>query len=1012
MKLPEFSVRNSQFTLVLILLFVFIGIYSLMTMPRSEDPKPDFPNYTITVVYPGTGPVDMEEQVVDPIEEVLKEIDELDEIDSSIEEGLAIISIAGFFGVDTGELYNEIVREVNTIQDELPDGIVSLDIQQFDPNKLVSIHQVALFSETASYPRLHDWAEKLEYRMEQVRGINGVTIEAAPEEQIRIVPDFQRMARQNISFNQLTGILTSQNSNIPGGDVSSENRSFIIKTSGGLSSQEDIRNLPVHTNGSHQVYLKDIAEVYHTTEDLRWIARYKGVPAIYVTLTQKPDVNIVSLSQNIQLALAEFESLLPPDIELATVFEQAPAVSDRLNDFMVNLLQGVLLVGIVIFLFLGWRPALVVMLVIPVAIILAISGLDASDYALQQISIAALVIALGLLVDNGIVVVENIVRFRKNGMPLHEAAIKGTAEVGPAIISSTATTLFAFAPLVLLSSGAGEFLRSLPVTVMLVLSFSLILALTFTPILSGKILGRNAKYSGWISPFLENVVQKLYRPSLGWALRHPVIVIISAVLFLGSSAALFPFVGISFFPTADKPMLLVEVDTPGGSDIYETDRAVGYVSSVLDTTDFVRDYVSNTGHGNPTVYYNRVGEPYKKTHGQFLINFKEWDPPRFYQTLREFRAVFSDYTGADITFRELKNGPPFEAPIEIKVIGNDLDSLKRFAFDVEEAIRSTPGTRNVKNPLAVASTNLKVTYNRDKVRLAGVSQQSADLAVRAALSGLEIDEVTLEDGETYPLVIRMPYENQSDISQFDNINFTTRTGQSVPFRQVADLRFESSVSEIQHFNFQRSIAVTADVTNPDNSTAITEAIIEKLNRIELPDEMSIHIGGEYEAQQETFGDLGFLLILAMIGIFAVLVLQFKSIRQPLIIFSAVPMAVTGSFVALFITGWSFSFFAFVGFISLVGIVVNNSIILVDYSNQLMDEGKTLVEAITEGAEVRFMPIVLTTVTTIVGLLPLTLSQTSLWSPLGWTIIGGLITSSFLTLLVVPVLYQWFTNSKA
>ena len=645
------------------------------------------------------------------------------------------------------------------------------------------------------------------------------------------------------------------------------------------------------------------------------------------------------LSQRIHLSLTEFEAQLPQDIDMATVFEQAPAVSYRLNDFMVNLLQGVLLVGIVIFLFLGWRPALIVMLVIPVAIILAIFGLDASDYALQQISIAALVIALGLLVDNGIVVVENIVRFRKKGMDLKEAAVKGTAEVGPAIISSTATTLFAFAPLALLNSGAGEFLRSLPVTVMLVLSFSLILALTFTPILSGKFLGRHSEYRGWISPFLDRIVQKLYRPTLGWALRHPVIVIISAVLFLGSSAALFPFVGVSFFPTADKPMLLVEVETPGGSTIYETDRAVQYVASVLDTTEYVRDYASNTGHGNPTVYYNRVGEPFKKTHGQLLINFKEWDPPRFYETLQAFREAFSEYSGADITFSELKNGPPFEAPIEIKLIGNNLDSLKAYAFDVEEVIRSTPGTRNVKNPLAIAGTNLSVSYNRDKIRMAGISQQSADLAVRAALSGLEIDDVTLDDSESYPLVIRMPYENRSDISQFNDIYFTTRSGRSVPFRQVAGLKFESSVSEIQHFNFQRSIAVTADVINPDNSTQITEAIIEKLNKLELPDDLSIHIGGEYEAQQETFGDLGFLLILAMIGIFAVLVLQFKSIRQPLIIFSAVPMAVTGSFIALFITGWSFSFFAFVGFISLVGIVVNNSIILVDYSNQLMSEGK-------------------------------------------------------------------------
>lgn len=380
-----------------------------------------------------------------------------------------------------------------------------------------------------------------------------------------------------------------------------------------------------------------------------------------------------------------------------------------------------------------------------------------------------------------------------------------------------------------------------------------------------------------------------------------------------------------------------------------------------------------------------------------------------YSTLADFRRQFATYPDANITFSELKNGPPFEAPVEIKIIGDDLSVLKNIAFEVENIISNTEGTLNVENPLAVAKTNLKVNVDRDRAGLFGVNIFDTDIALRASLAGYTVGDITLDNSEEYPMVVRLPIEDDAQITDFNKVYFTNRNQQQVPFRQVANLEFESTVNEIQHFDFQRSIAVTADVKNPDQTTAITQAIIEELNSVELPQGYTLFIGGEYEAQQETFGDLGILLILSMLGIFAVLVLQFRSFKQPLIVFAAIPLAVTGSFFALFITGWSFSFFAFVGFISLVGIVVNNSIILVDYSNQLMAQGKTKLEAIREGAATRFVPIILTTTTTILGLLPLTLSATSLWSPLGWTIIGGMISSTFLTLIIVPILYNWFTS---
>lgn len=359
-------------------------------------------------------------------------------------------------------------------------------------------------------------------------------------------------------------------------------------------------------------------------------------------------------------------------------------------------------------------------------------------------------------------------------------------------------------------------------------------------------------------------------------------------------------------------MLLIEVDAPNGANIEETEKGILFVESILQNTDGIKDYATNVGHGNPMVYYNRPNTNYERTHGQVLVNFEEWNPEQFYSTLADFRRQFATYPDANITFSELKNGPPFEAPVEIKIIGDDLSVLKNIAFEVENIISNTEGTLNVENPLAVAKTNLKVNVDRDRAGLFGVNIFDTDIALRASLAGYTVGDITLDNSEEYPMVVRLPIEDDAQITDFNKVYFTNRNQQQVPFRQVANLEFESTVNEIQHFDFQRSIAVTADVKNPDQTTAITQAIIEELNSVELPQGYTLFIGGEYEAQQETFGDLGILLILSMLGIFAVLVLQFRSFKQPLIVFAAIPLAVTGSFFALFITGWSFSFFASLG----------------------------------------------------------------------------------------------------
>lgn len=1009
MRLPGLALKNYQFVIIIILLGTFLGLSSLFTMPRSEDPNPSFPFFNVVAIYPGTSPEDMEELIVDPLEEELDQIDEIVKIETEIEEGVVVISLEGEFGIDVDEKLDEIVREVKSVEPSLPD-LFSLEVSKYEPNTRVKIQQIAMGSPERSFSELKNWAEDLEKVIEGLQGVDDVETLAYPDEIIKVTLDFQRLASFNISLDQLLQTLQTENLNIPAGDLKAGQRSFSIQSSGSYKNLDQIRQTVVATTSDHLVHLDDAATVEFDYAEDNWIARYKSQRAIMLTVTQESGNNLVEVGENINTAIEAYRTKLPGDVFLESVFEQAPAVESRIGDFFGNLLQGVLFVGAVILIFLGFRPSLIIMTVIPLAIIMAVGMLDLSGYALQQISIAALVLALGLLVDNGIVVVENIQRYLQMGHSLKEAAIRGTGEVGWAVVSSTATTLLAFYPLVLMESGPGEFLRTLPLTVIFALVVSLLLALTLTPLMGGKMLRqKQAKRGSWFKRKLDVFISKAYMPLLSASLKRGWLVVVIGFMSLIGAFMLFPSVGVSFFPNADKPLLLIEVDAPRGSSIQRTDRGVAFVESILDTTTFVSSYLSNTGHGNPMIFYNRPGEQFKKHHGQLVVNFESWNPTRFYETLDNFRYAFSQYPDCRITFAELKNGPPFEAPIEIRVIGDDLKVLRELSFEVEKIIEETPGTLDIDNPLSVNKTDVKIAINRDKAGLAAVSLASLDRAARVGVDGLTVDEISMAN-EEYDLKVQTG-NTESNLSSLNKLYLSNAFGDQLPIRQVANIEFAPAIAEILHFNTDRSTSVTANVRTPEEVTQITEQIIVQLENMEFPEGYSYYIAGEYEGQQDSFGDLGTLLIIAMIGIFAVLVLQFRSFRQPMIVFAAVPLAITGSFVALFLTGWSFSFFAFVGFISLVGIVVNNSIILVDFANQQIRTGKELMEALTIACQTRFTPILLTTTTTILGLAPLTFSSSGLWSPLGWTIIGGMISSTLLTLLVIPVLYKWFTNPQ-
>jgi len=1009
MNLPKFAMQNYQFSSMVVIILVLLGVVSFITMPRSEDPQISPAGTSVFVVYPGANPADVEKLIIKPIEEVLNELEDIKELKSNARNGYRKVDIEFLTGSDGDEKYSDVIQKVNSIRDQLPSEILNVNMMRWSISD-VKILQFALISQNTPYRELEKEAEALQDQLKKVTGTKKVEIWGFPEQEVRVTLDFERMSQLNIALSHVVGALQISNLNIPGGKIDLGGRDFSINTSGNYASLDEIKNTIINIGNDQPVYIKDIADVKYSYEDPTYIARFNKERAVFVTVSQKGGTNIFSITDQLKEKVDEFSSLLPGSIKLAKVFDQSVSVSNRLEGFFFNLFQGLMLVGIIVILAVGFRASLIVMIVIPISILIGIGLLDLSGYGLQQMSIAGLVISLGLLVDNAIVVTENIARFMNLGYSRLDAAIKGTTQIALAVTSSTVTTVLAFVPMMLMADVTGDFIRSMPITVSFTLVASLWISLTITPYLSKNFFNdASLKHESRLRKWLKRLIESKYRKRLSYALEHPKTIIFSAIVIFILSLGLFPFIGISFFPKAEKAQFIINVNLPEGSSIDNTDKAARYVESVLSGKEEVVHFATNLGHGNPRIYYNVLTKRNAANHAQFLVELKEFEYHNFNRFLEELRSEFDGFPGAQIEVKDFIQGPPVEAPIAIKVLGDNIDKLKELSYIVENDFKSVDGTLNVNNPLGTTKADLHVNINRAKAAMYGVQIAEIDKAVRASIAGLNVTKYRDEDGKEYNIIIRGETISDNKIEKFDKIYLTSVKGAQIPLKQLANIEFKSSPLAISHYDLSRTVTITSDVKENYSVNEVTNNIIEKLDGYNWPKGYSFYVGGELESQQESFGGMAKALIIAIVGIFGVLVLQFRSYTQPLIVFSAIPLAIIGSIVALLITGYSFSFTAFVGLTSLVGIVVNNSIILVDYSNQLRNEGKELIEAIKEAAEVRFIPIILTTATTIGGLLPLTLAGGTMWAPMGWSIIGGLIASTFLTLIVVPVLYKVYTK---
>jgi len=1006
MRITDFAVKNYPFTLIVFLLISVIGAFTVINMPRAEDPELNAPIFPVTIIYPGTSPVDIEELVIKPMEKALYGLENIRRLKSIIGDGYAVIRVEFKYGVDVNEKYQELVRELASLKGKLPSDMDLPTVEKVSPSN-VNVIQTALISETATWKQLKMEADKLAEALEKIPALKNIEIDGLPEEQIQISLDFERMARLGVPQQAVINNLQSELANIPSGSIDVGNRYFNVKSSGNFRDVEEIKNTLVYSANNRNVQLRDIANVSMTFAERDHITRLNGHRGIFVVAAQKSKENIAATQLAYQPILEKFKKNLPSNIDMVHHFDQAEVVQKRLSGLGFDFIWAILLVAFTL-LPLGFRPAIIVMISIPLSLSIGIIILNYLGFSLNQLSIVGLVVALGLLVDDSIVVIENIERWMLNGFSRKDAVLKATSQIGTAVLGCTATLIIAFLPLIFLPEASGEFIRSLPISVIASVLASLLVSLTVIPFLGNILLKKTMGHSegNWFMRVLKNGISKSYAPILETSLNNPLKTMGIILVVFFASLQIIPIIGFSLFPASEKPQFLIRITPPAQVNIKNTDTISRFVEKELTKISDVQYYATNVGMGNPQIYYNEIRSIKKPNFAEIFVQL---DPTSSVERkmflIDSLRNEWSPFHGAKVQINNFEQGPPVIAPVEVRLLGDNLDSLRVLSFKIENLIKSVPGTIYVNNPVSNLQTDLRVKINKEKAALLGIPTISIDKTLRLALAGIPIGIMSDDDGEDYQILIKKKENVPLNLDVFKTLFVENVRGKAIPLTQFAHLELESSPLSINHLDKTRMVSISAFVNKGYLNDEVIKMVMDKLDQFAMPSGYTFQMGGEYETRQESFSGFTIIIILTIFLFIGILLLEFKTFKSTIIVLSVIPLGMVGALSALWLTGNSLSFVAVVGLIALAGIEIKNTILLVDFTNQLREEGKPLDIAIREAGEIRFLPIILTSLTAIGGLIPIALSTNPLISPLAIVIIGGLISSTLLSRIFTPVIYK-------
>jgi multidrug efflux pump subunit AcrB len=797
------TLRNWQFTVVVFALLAALGVSAFLSIPRTEDPQLDPPTFIVNAVLPGATPSEVEELVSKPIENAVYRLDSIREVRSQSRDGLSVTRVEFNWGTNPETTYDQVSREVNALRSTLPATLQRLEVIRARPIG-VAIIEVALVSDTLPMRRLEKLADKLREKLGAIPGINEAKYWGATPSEMRVALDLSRLSALHIAPAEILDALRAGGAETPIGTVDAGTRRFSIQYAGAYPDAERVAEIPVSTHDGSVLRVRDVAEVGWAQGEPDHITRFDGHRAVLLTATQGKDQDVTRLAKVIGAELDSFERTLPGSVKLERGFDQSKNVLFRLDRLGRDFLIALALVAFTL-LPLGLRAAGVVMLAIPLSLLLGVGILAFLGFTLNQLAISGFVVALGLLVDDAIVVVENIARWLREGSSRTDAAIKGTSQITFAVLGCTACLMLSFVPLLALPEASGEFIRSLPVTVLATIGASLVVALTVIPLVASVVLKRDEDPEGnRLLRWVKSVIHRSYQPVLRRSLDHPRLALIVLFALAGLAIPLIGVIGSSLFPPAETPHFLIRIETPQGSALAATDAAVHFVERRLASIPEVAWQAANVGRGNPQVYYNIGQRESDPAFGEVAVGLKRWEPGRSEALLEQLRTDFALYRGAKITFVTFVNGPEIEAPIVIRFSGPNLDILAGLARKAEQALIAVPGLRDVSNPLRLPRTDVHFAVDDTAVAALGVRAGAIRQTLQLALSGVTV--ANLRDGETddYPVKVRLPMIEHNDVAALDAIFVPTVDGAAIPLGAIAKPTFDSGPARIDRIRRAQS----------------------------------------------------------------------------------------------------------------------------------------------------------------------------------------------------------------
>ena len=1010
----KWSVEHKSIVILLTVVTLLAGFLLYETMERQENPTVASPIATIRCIYGGASPEDIEKLIVKPIENEIGDIAEIKKMESFCMDSVGVIKVTlkDLSDSDIQKVWDDMKDDIDSVETSLPSD-AQKPVVETDFTSSYGI-LLGLTSKDYTYQDLKDVANELKDFLKEDDGVKGIDIFGEVGQQVEISLDMVKLQQYGITPTNIVTFLKARNINIPGGNLEISGTKIPIQISGEYESVDEIKNtiVGVSTENGTPVYLKNVADVIQKEEKPEKLAEVNNQKALIIGIKYADGQNMLTIQERLYQEIEKFEQTqLYANMEIVKLTDQADFVKSSIALFQDNLISAVLLVAVVVLVTMGIKSAIVVSLPIPVVIAIVFIYMVLTEIPLHQVSIASLIISLSLLVANGIVANDNINVYLDKGYSKKEACIRGIKEVNIAILTSTLTTVASFLPLAMMQGSAGKFVKSLPILVSVALAGSYLTSLTLVPATGYWLLQPKSQQKKWAFKeklkklfHMEKIGQSIlsiYAKLLRIALKIPKLLILIFIIIFVLSGLLVPSMGIQIFPPAERDQYALNVMVQDGSSMEHTKEVMEEIGRYLEKDSSIDNYSVMIGDGYPKYYVTFTPNQLDTAKAQFLINGKLSDINRIEKELNE------NIPGVVVNAKELEIGIPVTYPIEIRISGPEIEVLRKIGDDVKNMVYQVEGGKNAEDDYGYSSNKLKVKVNEEKSNIVGVSNYDVATTVRMAVNGVEVSELKQKDidEDPYPINIKIPDNNKTKREVLNDIYITSQlTGQNVPLPQIADIITESSMNKIVRRDEKRTLTVGLFVEDGYNTQTVMANCQEVLKNYEIPEGYHIVFGGESEENRDTFSSLVIPTLIAIVGIYLILVLEFGDIRQPLIIMGTIPLSFIGILWGLKLLNYPIGFMALLGAISLMGVVVNNGIVLLDYINTLIKDYDNPIDAIVEACKTRLRPIMIGMITTVISLIPLALTGGLLWAPLATSIVYGMLLSSVLTLFVIPSAY--------